>query len=58
MVTFYCVGCTTQLGVISRLEDALNPTIQVSDKDVEEVITLNVWVTKAAISAFSEWPLT
>lgn len=57
MATFYCVSCTTQLYVISRLEGALNPTIQVTDKDVEEMITLNAWVTKAGVSAFSEWPL-
>ena len=34
---FYCVGCTAQLGVISKLgEGALNPTVYVIDKDVEE----------------------
>ena len=32
-----CVNCTTQLGVtITLAEDTLNPTIYVTDKDVEE----------------------
>jgi len=35
--SFYCVNCTTQLGVVSRLaEGTLYPIIYVIDKDVEE----------------------
>jgi len=34
---FYCVSYATQLGVISKLsEGILNPTVYVTDKDVEE----------------------
>lgn len=35
--SFYCIKCTTQLGIIGKLaEDALNPTAYVINKDVEE----------------------
>jgi len=35
--SIYCICCTTLLSVISKLaEGALNPTISVIDKDVEE----------------------
>ena len=35
--SFYCVNCTSQLGVIRNLVDsALNPAIYFIDKDVEE----------------------
>jgi len=34
---FYCANCTTQLGVSSKLLDGtLNPSVSVTDKDVEE----------------------
>lgn len=34
---FYCVNCSTQFGVISRLgEGMLDPTVFVTDKDVKE----------------------
>jgi len=34
---FYCIDCTTQLSIISKLaEVTLNPTVYVTDKDVEE----------------------
>lgn len=33
----YCINCTTQLDVISKLaKGTLNPTVYVTDKDVEE----------------------
>ena len=35
--SFYSANCTSQLSVISELADgALNPTVQVINKDVEE----------------------
>ena len=32
--SFFCMNCTTQIGVISKLaEGAINPTVYITDKD-------------------------
>ena len=37
ILSFCCINCTTQLGVVCKLaEGELNPTVYVTDKDVEE----------------------
>lgn len=39
---FYCIGCTTQPGIMSKLaEGALNLTVDVIDKDAEEYLSHN-----------------
>ena len=40
--SFWCIDCTTQLGVICKLaEGSLDPTVYVIDKDIKQYQTQN-----------------